>query len=143
MKTINIIALFMLCSIPMSQAIETKQEKIQTLREKIKQQELVIQSLKAELLALDAEAEAEDVLRITITPKNLQINKKPISTEELEKRLKVLPKNLKINIISDPSTDHKKVISLLKILSDKGSYTIVFSIFDDKGTTKTPTKSNQ
>ena len=141
MKTINIIALFMLCSIPMSQAIETKQEKIQTLREKINQQELVIQSLKAELLALDAEA--EDVLRITITPKNLQINKKPISTEELEKRLKVLPKNLKINIISDPSTDHKKVISLLKILSDKGSYTIVFSIFDDKGTTKTPTKSNQ
>ena len=141
MKTINIIALFILCSISMSQAIETKQEKIQTLREKINQQELVLQSLKAELLALDPEP--EDVLRITITPKNLQINKKPISTKELEEKLKVLPKNLKINIISDPSTEHEKVISLLKILSEKGFNKVVFSISDDKGTAKTPTKPNQ
>jgi len=137
MKIIYSIILCILYSVPVSQADETKQKKIQILKDKITKQEQVLQALKNELVTL--EKAEQDVLSITINLQGLLIDKKPSTTEGLVDRLKHLPKDINIKIISDASIEYKKVVSLIDTISKEGFYNISFSTFDRKAKTETKT----
>lgn len=136
MKIKYTIILCLLYSLQISNADETKQEKIQLLRDQINKQELVLLKLNEQLLALGENP--KNVFRISITTKGLQVNEKPISKESLENKFKVMPKGSRIEILADQSVKAEQVLALMNLCNKSGILDVSISTTDKDDNKITP-----
>lgn len=122
-KPLSVIALITLSVCSLDAERPANSEEATRLRQEIKKQELVLQSLKEKLSALEAGTAVE----VSVSPKGLKLRGNFISPKELEKALTELPDDAKILIRAEPSTAHKEITSVMELCTKAGLKNIVFS----------------
>ena len=103
----------------------SKQENVELLRQEIRKQEVVLQSLKEKLKAL--EEEKESIFEISVSDTGLQADEKSVSLEELGKELKELPDDTKIKIRVEPTVAYKEVVTVMELCAKAGLGDVVFA----------------